>query len=44
VLCFDRRGLGYAGGTCESPDALITFSLSGRTDSIQTSLSGKIIR
>ena len=44
TLCFDRRGLGYAGGACESPDALITFSLSGRTDSIQTSLSGKIIR
>src|ERR1041385_1542459 len=43
VLCFDRRGLGYAGGTCESPDALITFTMSGRTDTVLTSLSGKII-
>src|SRR5207244_1680361 len=36
VLCFDRRGLGYRGGDCEPPDVLITFSLSGRTETIRT--------
>ena len=44
ILCFDRRGLAYAFGSCEAPDALITFSLSGRTDTVQTTAIGKIIR
>jgi Tfp pilus assembly protein FimT len=44
VLCFDRRGLGYSGGDCEPPDALITFSLSGRTETIRTNASGQMVR
>jgi len=44
IICFDRRGLAYAFGTCEAPDALITFSLSGRTDTVRTTAIGKIIR
>jgi Tfp pilus assembly protein FimT len=44
ILCFDRRGLAYTFGTCEAPNALITFSLSGRTDTVQTTAIGKIIR
>ena len=44
VLCFDRRGLPYTTGTCEAPDALITFSLAGRTDTVRTTTIGKLIR
>jgi Tfp pilus assembly protein FimT len=44
VLCFDRRGLGYSGGDCEPPDALITFSLSGRTETMRTNAAGQMIR
>jgi Tfp pilus assembly protein FimT len=44
VLCFDRRGLGYSGGDCEPPDALITFSLSGRTETMRTNAAGQMAR
>jgi Tfp pilus assembly protein FimT len=45
TLCFDRRGLAYAfAGTCDSANAVITFTLSGRTDTVQTTAIGKIIR
>ena len=44
VLCFDRRGLGYSGGDCEPPDVLITFSLSGRTETIRTNAVGQMVR
>jgi prepilin-type N-terminal cleavage/methylation domain-containing protein len=44
ALCFDRRGLGYTGVGCDAPDALITFTLAGRSDTVRTSTIGKIIR
>jgi Tfp pilus assembly protein FimT len=45
TLCFDRRGLAYYfAGTCDSANAVITFTLSGRTDTVQTTAIGKIIR
>jgi prepilin-type N-terminal cleavage/methylation domain-containing protein len=44
ILCFDRRGLAYTAGNCEAPDATITFSLAGRTDTVRTTAIGKIIR
>lgn len=44
ILCFDRRGLAYTAGTCEAPDALVTFSLAGRTDTVRTTAIGKIVR
>ena len=44
ILCFDRRGLAYTAGTCEAPDATITFSLAGRTDTVRTTAIGKIVR
>ena len=45
TLCFDRRGLAYFfAGTCDSANALITFTLSGRTDTVQMTAIGKIIR
>ncbi len=44
-LCFDARGLAYWGADgCESHDAIITFSRMNRTDTIQLSLGGTIIR
>ena len=45
TLCFDRRGLAYyLAGTCDSANVTITFSSSGRTETIQTTAIGKIIR
>lgn len=44
LLCFDRRGLGYTGAGCDGPDALITYTLAGRSDTVRTSTIGKIIR
>jgi type II secretory pathway pseudopilin PulG len=44
ILCFDRRGLPYTTGTCEAPDATVTFSLSGRTDTVRTTIIGKLVR
>ena len=45
TLCFDRRGLAYyLAGTCDSANVTITVSSSGRTETIQTTAIGKIIR
>ena len=44
VLCFDLRGLTTTRGTCEAGDALVQFSLQGRTDTLQTTVLGKVLR
>jgi hypothetical protein len=44
-LCFDARGLAYWGADgCESHDAIITFSRLDRTDTVQLSLGGTVVR
>ena len=44
LLCFDSRGLTTTRNTCESGDALVQFSLGGRTDTFQTTVWGKVVR
>ena len=44
LLCFDSRGLTTTRGVCESGDVLVQFSLSGRTDTLQTTVLGKVLR
>ncbi len=44
-LCFDARGLTYSGADgCETHDAVITFSRLSRTDTVQLSLGGTVVR
>ncbi len=44
LLCFDSRGLTTTRNACESGDALVQFSLLGRTDTLQTTVLGKVLR
>ncbi len=44
LLCFDSRGLTTTRNACESGDALVQFSLGGRTDTFQTTPLGKVLR
>ncbi len=44
LLCFDLRGLTTTRNACEAGDALVQFSLQGRTDTLQTSVLGKVLR
>ena len=44
VLCFDSRGLATARGACEPADAIVTFSANGRTDTLQTTVLGMVLR
>ena len=44
LLCFDLRGLTTTRGACEAGDALVQFSLQGRTDTLQTTVLGKVLR
>ena len=44
LLCFDPRGLTTTRGACESGDVLVQFSLSGRTDTLRTTILGKVLR
>jgi len=44
LLCFDSRGLTTTRNACESGDALVQFSLAGRTDTFQTTVLGKVLR
>ena len=44
LLCFDLRGLTTTRNTCESGDALVEFSMAGRTDTFQTTVLGKVLR
>ena len=44
LLCFDLRGLTTTRGTCEAGDAIVTFSSRGRTDTLQTTVLGKVLR
>ncbi len=44
LLCFDSRGLTTTRNACESGDALVQFSLQGRTDTFQTTVLGKVLR
>ena len=43
-LCFDSRGLATSRGQCEPGNALVQFSLAGRTDTFQTTALGKVLR
>ncbi len=44
LLCFDLRGLTTTRGACEAGDALVQFSFAGRTDTLQTTGLGKVLR
>ncbi|UCC73237.1 MAG: hypothetical protein JSV86_01345 [Gemmatimonadota bacterium] len=44
TLCFDARGLAFAGGACDPHDAIITFSRWDRVDTVQLSLGGTVVR
>ena len=44
LLCFDSRGLTTTRNACESGDALVQFSMAGRTDTFQTTVLGKVLR
>ena len=44
LVCFDLRGLTTTQDACEAGDALVQFSLQGRTDTLQTSVLGKVLR
>ena len=44
LLCFDARGLPWTSGGCESGDAKILFSDGAQTDSIVTTVLGKVLR
>lgn len=44
LLCFDARGLPSTSGGCESGDAKILFSDGAQTDSIVTTVLGKVLR
>ena len=44
LLCFDSRGLTTTRNACEAGDAFVEFSLEGRTDTLQTTVLGKVLR
>jgi Tfp pilus assembly protein FimT len=44
TLCFDARGLAYAGGGCDSHGTFIYFSRLDRVDTIQLSIGGTVVR
>jgi prepilin-type N-terminal cleavage/methylation domain-containing protein len=44
VLCFDARGLARTGGSCDAPDATVVFKAGNRSDTVQTTVLGRVIR
>lgn len=44
LVCFDLRGLATTRDACEAGDAMVQFSLQGRTDTLRTSVLGKVLR
>jgi prepilin-type N-terminal cleavage/methylation domain-containing protein len=44
LLCFDARGLPLVLGACESGDALVTFKVMDKADTVTTAALGKILR
>ncbi len=44
LLCFDSRGLTTTRNACEAGDALVQFSMQGRTGTFQTTVLGKVLR
>lgn len=43
-LCFDARGLPTTPPPCDPADATVTFSKSGRTNTVQITALGKVLR
>ena len=43
-LCFDARGLAYSGSGCDPHAVLVMFSRLDRTDTVQLSLGGTVVR
>ncbi|HJQ10518.1 MAG TPA: GspH/FimT family pseudopilin [Gemmatimonadaceae bacterium] len=44
VLCFDARGLGYDVDPCQSGDAEVVFSTIDASDTVRTTVLGKVLR
>lgn len=44
LVCFDGRGLATTAGACEAGNMTVTFSMSGRTDTVTVSILGKVLR
>ncbi len=44
LLCFDSRGLATSRDACEGGDALVQFSRSGRVDTLEITVLGRVLR
>ena len=44
LLCFDGRGMATSAGVCEAGNATVTFSSGDRTDTLTTTVLGKVMR
>ncbi len=44
LVCFDGRGLATTAGGCEAGDVTVVFSLAGRSDTVNVSSLGKVLR
>lgn len=44
LVCFDGRGLATTLGACEAGNVTVVFSLAGRTDTVNVSSLGKVLR
>ena len=44
LLCFDARGIASTMGTCESGDAKVIFSDGAMSDTVTTTILGKVLR
>ena len=44
LLCFDARGISSTMGSCESGDAKVIFSDGAMSDTVTTTILGKVLR
>jgi prepilin-type N-terminal cleavage/methylation domain-containing protein len=44
LVCFDARGLASTSGSCQTGDARVVFSDGSRSDTVNTTILGKVLR
>ena len=44
ILCFDARGLASTAGACEPGNAIVTFAVPGKTDTVRFTALGEELR
>ena len=44
LLCFDARGIASIAGTCQAGDVKVVFSATGKADTVNTTVLGKVLR